>query len=121
MSTKVDQISAVGPHIANMSATTTSSTASTTGPKVSRFAAKTGFVIPKNKLSGSLVPIFRGGKKPGGNATTNEDNMDQIQRKTKWGPDPTQDAAVRRGRALAYQVFRPSFTSAYWSHFANAY
>ncbi|KAH1108887.1 hypothetical protein J1N35_012655 [Gossypium stocksii] len=104
MSTKVDQISAVGPHIANMSATTTSSTASTTGPKVSRFAAKTGFVIPKNKLSGSLVPIFRGGKKPGGNATANEDNMDQIQRKTKWGPDPTQDAAVRRGRALAYQT-----------------
>ncbi|TYH04575.1 hypothetical protein ES288_A08G017600v1 [Gossypium darwinii] len=104
MSTKVDQISAVGPHIANMSATTTSSTALTTGPKVSRLAAKTGFVIPKNKLSGSLVPIFRGGKKPGGNATTNEDNMDQIQRKTKWGPDPTQDAAVRRGRALAYQT-----------------
>ncbi|KAL4311309.1 hypothetical protein GQ457_01G048720 [Hibiscus cannabinus] len=106
MSTKVDQTPAVGPYVANanMSATTTSATASTTGPKVSRFAAKMGFVIPKNKLSGSLVPIFRGGKKPGGNATANEDNMDQIQRKTKWSHDLTQDAAVRKGRALAYQT-----------------
>ena len=107
MSTKVDQTSAVGPHVINMSAKTTSSTASTMGPKVSRFAAKTGFVIPKNKLSGSLVPIFRGGKKPGGNDTANEDNMNQIHRKTKWGPDLTEDAVVRRGRALAYQVFDP--------------
>ncbi|XP_039048538.1 splicing factor 1-like [Hibiscus syriacus] len=104
MTTEVDETPAVGPHVANMSATTTSSTASTSGPKVSRFAAKTGFVIPKNKLSGSLVPIFRGGKKPGGDSTANEDNIDQIQRKTKWSPDLTQDAAVRRGRALAYQT-----------------
>ncbi|XWS73438.1 hypothetical protein CRYUN_Cryun02cG0128800 [Craigia yunnanensis] len=104
MSTKVDQISSVEPHIVNMSATTTSSIASTMGPKISRFAAKTGFVIPKNKLSGSLVPIFRGGKKPGGHDTANEDNMNQIHRKTKWGPDLTEDAAVRRGRALAYQT-----------------
>ncbi|KAK8544338.1 hypothetical protein V6N13_056120 [Hibiscus sabdariffa] len=104
MSTKVDQTPAVGHHVANVSATTTSSAASTTGPKVSRFAAKTGFVIPKNKLLGSLVPIFRGGKKPGGNAAANKDNMDQSQRKTKWSLDLTQDAAVRRGRALAYQA-----------------
>lgn len=105
MRTKVDQTSVVEPHIVNMSTTTTSPIASTMGPKASRFAAKTGFVIPKNKLSGSLVPIYRGGKKPGGNDTANEDNMNQVQRKTKWGPDLTQDAAVRSGRALAYQVF----------------
>ncbi|XP_022730090.1 splicing factor 1 isoform X2 [Durio zibethinus] len=104
MSTKVDQTSAIELNTVNMSATTTSSTTSTTGPKVSRFAAKTGFVIPKNKLSGSLVPIVQGGKKPGGNDTANEDNMNHIQRKTKWGPDLTQDFAVRRGRALAYQT-----------------
>ncbi|XVE78780.1 hypothetical protein DITRI_Ditri14bG0005400 [Diplodiscus trichospermus] len=104
MSTKVDQTSAVGPPVTNMSATTTSSSASTKGPKVSRFAAKTGFVIPKNKLSGSLVPIFRGDKKPGGNDSANEDIMDQIPRKTRWGADLTQDASVRRGRALAYQT-----------------
>ncbi|XP_021278549.1 splicing factor 1 [Herrania umbratica] len=104
MSTKVDHTSAVEPHSVNMSATTTSSTASTTGPKVSMFAAKTGFVIPKNKLSGSLVPIFRGGKKPGVNDTATEDNLNQVQRKTKWGPDLTQDAAVIKGRALAYQT-----------------
>ncbi|KDP44349.1 hypothetical protein JCGZ_19216 [Jatropha curcas] len=87
-----------------MSATTTSSGASTLGTKVSIFAAKSGFVIPKNKLSGSLVPIFRGGKKSGGNEIANEDNTNQVLRKTKWGPDPTQDAAVKRGRALAYQT-----------------
>lgn len=104
MRTKVDQTSVVEPHIVNMSTTTTSPIASTMGPKASRFAAKTGFVIPKNKLSGSLVPIYRGGKKPGGNDTANEDNMNQVQRKTKWGPDLTQDAAVRSGRALAYQI-----------------
>ncbi|XP_039064113.1 splicing factor 1-like isoform X1 [Hibiscus syriacus] len=102
MTTEVDQTPAVGPHVPNMSATTTSSTASTTVPKVSRFAANTGFVIPKNKLSGSLVPIFQGGKKPRGDATAN--NVDQIQTKTKWSPDLTQDAAVRRGRAIAYQT-----------------
>ena len=107
MSTKVGQTSSVEPHIVNMSATTTSAIASTVGPKVSKFATKTGFVIPKNKLSGSLVPIFRGGKKPGGIDTANEDNMNQIHRKTKWGPDLTEDAVVRRGRALAYQVFDP--------------
>ncbi|KAE8692819.1 RNA-binding KH domain-containing protein, putative isoform 3 [Hibiscus syriacus] len=104
MSTKVDQTPAVGPHVANMSATTMSSTTSTTSLKVSRFAAKTGFVIPKNKLSGSLVPIFRGGKQLGGNAAANEDNMNQSRRKTKGSPDLTQDDAVRRGRALAYQT-----------------
>lgn len=104
MSAEVDQTSAVEHHKNKMSAINTSSGASTTGPKVSIFAAKSGFVIPKNKLSGSLVPIFRGGKKSGGNDAANEDSKNQELRKTKWGPDPYQDAAVRRGRALAYQV-----------------
>eukprot|EP00258_Populus_trichocarpa_P036268 XP_024452287.1 splicing factor 1 [Populus trichocarpa] len=88
-----------------MTATSASSSASTTsGPKVSLFAAKSGFVIPKNKLSGSLVPIFKGGKKPGSNDAVNGESTNQVQRKTKWGPDLTQDADVRRGRALAYQT-----------------
>ncbi|XAR60447.1 hypothetical protein NMG60_11033833 [Bertholletia excelsa] len=82
------------------------SAASTSRPKVSMFAAKAkaGFVIPKNKLSGSLVPIFRGGKKTGGSDVVNEENVKLVQRKTKWGPDLTQDSAVRKGRALAYQT-----------------
>ncbi|OMO80939.1 hypothetical protein CCACVL1_12688 [Corchorus capsularis] len=105
MSTKVDQTSVIEPHIVSMSAKTNTSAASPTVSKVSMFAAKTGFVIPKNKLSGSLVPIFRG-KKPGGHdtGTANEDNVNQAQRKTKWGPDLTQDASVIKGRALAYQT-----------------
>ncbi|KAJ9153357.1 hypothetical protein P3X46_026805 [Hevea brasiliensis] len=104
MSTEVDQTSAVETHKTKMSSTNSSSGASTTGLKVSIFAAKSGFVIPKNKLSGSLVPIFRGGKKSGGNDAANEDSNNQGLRKTKWGPDPNQDAAVRKGRALAYQT-----------------
>lgn len=62
------------------------------------FAAKTGFVIPKNKLSGALVPIFRPA------SGTDADNPKHPHRKTKWAPDPSQDAAVRKARALAYQV-----------------
>lgn len=104
MSTKVDQASAVEPRRVQTTGTTTSSAASTGSPKIPMFGAKSGFVIPKNKLSGSLVPIFRGGKKLGGDAAS-EESTKQVQRKTKWGPDLTQDAAVRRGRTLAYQVF----------------
>ena len=81
-----------------------SSTGSTGGQKLSMLAAKSGFVIPKNKLSGSLVPIFKGPKNPGATGTSKEDSSKQIQRKTKWGPDLTQDAAVRRGRTLALKV-----------------
>ncbi|KAF8010453.1 hypothetical protein BT93_J1171 [Corymbia citriodora subsp. variegata] len=80
------------------------SAASASSPKVSMFAKKSGFVIPKNKLSGSLVPIFRGNKKLGGSDTASEESGKQGQRKTKWGPDSTQDAAVRRARTLAYQT-----------------
>lgn len=95
MSTKVEQASSV---------TATSSTASTSTPKISMFAAKSGFVIPKNKLSGSLVPIFRGGKKLGGSDPASEESVKEVLRKTKWAPDLTQDPAVRKGRALAYQT-----------------
>ncbi|PON65186.1 Polyribonucleotide nucleotidyltransferase [Parasponia andersonii] len=87
-----------------MSGTTVSSTASGNSQKVPMFAAKAGFVIPKNKLSGSLVPIFRGVKNPGDSDKFNGESTKQAPRKTKWGPDLTQDTAVRRGRALAYQT-----------------
>nr|CCH50956.1 T1.4 [Malus x robusta] len=72
--------------------------------KVSMFAAKAGFVIPKNKLSGSLVPVFRGSKNLGAVDAVSGESKKRIQRKTKWGPDLTQDASVKKGRALAYQT-----------------
>ncbi|VFR02799.1 unnamed protein product [Cuscuta campestris] len=71
--------------------------------KVSILANKSGFVIPRNKLSGSLVPVFRGGKKEG-TQSVNDDISKLVQRKTKWGPDLTQDTTVRKGRVLAYQT-----------------
>ncbi|XP_073141727.1 uncharacterized protein [Henckelia pumila] len=83
--------------------TMTQSSASTSGPKTSMFIKKPGFVIPKNKLSGSLVPLFRGTKKGDGD-TPNEEASNRSQRKTKWGPDLTLDATVRKGRASAYQA-----------------
>ncbi|KAK6937032.1 hypothetical protein RJ641_034062 [Dillenia turbinata] len=49
MSTKVDQASTVD-----------SRPSPSTSTKILKFGAKSGFVIPKNQLSGSLVPIFRG-------------------------------------------------------------
>ncbi|KAF8398540.1 hypothetical protein HHK36_017470 [Tetracentron sinense] len=104
MATKVDQVSAVEPRRVQANVITTSSAASASSPKVSMFGAKTGFVIPKNKLSGSLVPVSRGGGKLEGSDAAKEESTKQVQRKTKWGTDLTQDAAVRRGRALAYQT-----------------
>lgn len=106
MSAKVDTTSAFEPHSTKMSGSSTSSAPTTSSPKVSMFAAKSGFVIPKNKLSGSLIPIIRGGKKLGSGDAANEESTKLVQRKTKWGPDLTQDAAVKKGRALAYQVQR---------------
>lgn len=103
MSTEVEQASRV-EHGIQTNVTSTSSAAPTSSPKISKFAAKSGFVIPKNKLSGSLVPAFRGSKKPGGSDPISEENSKQTQRKTKWGPDMTQDAAVRKGLAAAYQT-----------------
>ncbi|XP_059430259.1 uncharacterized protein LOC132163899 [Corylus avellana] len=104
MSAKVDTTSAFEPHSTKMSGSSTSSAPTTSSPKVSMFAAKSGFVIPKNKLSGSLIPIIRGGKKLGSGDAANEESTKLVQRKTKWGPDLTQDAAVKKGRALAYQT-----------------
>ncbi|XP_075515864.1 uncharacterized protein LOC142550673 [Primulina tabacum] len=83
--------------------TLTQSSASTSGPKTSMFTKKPGFVIPKNKLSGSLVPLFRGAKKGDGDAL-NEEASNRVQRKTKWGPDLNLDTTVRKGRVSAYQA-----------------
>lgn len=124
MNMKVDQSSDVEPAGLKMAG---ASAASTSSPKVSMFAKKSGFVIPKNKLSGSLVPIFRGNKKLAGGDTASEENGKQGQRKTKWGPDLTQDAAVRRVRALAYQVLQNTCVDAcynllklfYWKYLHN--
>ncbi|KAG4995638.1 hypothetical protein GLYMA_11G256000v4 [Glycine max] len=97
MSAEIDSTYAPEPH--KMSGATTS------GQKLSIFSAKSGFVIPKNKLSGSLVPIFRGAKQHGVTAAAiNEESSKQIERRSKWGPDLTQDAAVRRGKVLALQI-----------------
>ncbi|KAG2308480.1 hypothetical protein Bca52824_028228 [Brassica carinata] len=63
-----------------MTSTTTSC------PKISMFCAKSGFVIPKNKLSGSLIPIFQ----RGGGASKDNGTVTKLgKRKTKWGPDLT--------------------------------
>ncbi|XP_020583132.1 proline-rich extensin-like protein EPR1 isoform X2 [Phalaenopsis equestris] len=101
MSTKVDSPSSTEPRQALFSG---SPTVSASSPRVSMFGAKAGFVIPKNKLSGSLVPIFRGGSKADTGSVVKEENTKQVQRKTKWGIDLTQDANVRKGKALAYQT-----------------
>ncbi|KAK7387626.1 hypothetical protein VNO78_28551 [Psophocarpus tetragonolobus] len=100
MSAEIDSTSAPEP----LKMSGTSSAATTSGQKLSIFAAKSGFVIPKNKLSGSLVPIFRGAKKHGLTGAINEESSKQIERRSKWGPDLTQDATVRRGKALALQI-----------------
>lgn len=101
MATKVDSSSPAEPRRGQ---STVSSAVSASSPKVSMFGAKSGFVIPKNKLSGSLVPIFRGGSKVDAGNNVKEEITKQVRRKTKWGVDLTQDASVRKGRALAYQV-----------------
>ncbi|WVZ05197.1 hypothetical protein V8G54_018543 [Vigna mungo] len=100
MSAEIDSTSA--PELHKMSGTSSVTTPS--GQKLSIFAAKSGFVIPKNKLSGSLVPIFRGAKKHGVTGVINEESSKQTERKSKWGHDLTQDATVRRGKALALQI-----------------
>jgi len=105
MSAEIDSTSAPEPH--KMSGASSATT--TSGQKLSIFASKSGFVIPKNKLSGSLVPIFRGATKHGVTGAINEESSKQTERKSKWGPDLTQDATVRRGKALALQVILESF------------
>jgi len=83
-------------------------------PKISIFGTKAGFVIPKNKLAGSIVT--RGATSKNDTATASkEDNSRHAQRKTKWGPDLAADPAVCKGRALAYQVFFTSINLHLWS------
>ncbi|RZC62515.1 hypothetical protein C5167_024288 [Papaver somniferum] len=103
MATEVDQASSVEPHRAQTTVMATSSVASASTPKVSMFVKKAGFVIPKNKLAGSLVPAIRPRKTEVRDAAKVED-IKLIKRKTKWGADLSEDAAVRKGRALAYQT-----------------
>lgn len=103
MSTKVEQATRV-EHGVQATEAAPSAASAINSPKVSKFAAKAGFVIPKNKLSGSLVPVSRGSKKQEGNDVESDESTKQVHRKTKWSPDLTQDASVRKGRALAYQT-----------------
>uniref|UniRef100_A0A453S5M4 Splicing factor 1 helix-hairpin domain-containing protein n=1 Tax=Aegilops tauschii subsp. strangulata TaxID=200361 RepID=A0A453S5M4_AEGTS len=68
-------------------------------PKLSMFGAKAGFVIPKNKIPGSM--IIRKVEAP---TVPKEENPKPLKRNTKWGPDLTSDPAVRKAKALAYQT-----------------
>ncbi|KAJ7535420.1 hypothetical protein O6H91_12G032400 [Diphasiastrum complanatum] len=82
---------------------------STTVPEIShtpKSGLKPGisFVIPKNKLSGALVPVSRAIGKSEVDDAKKEEETKQERRKTKWGTDLTQDPAVKRGRALALQT-----------------
>ncbi|KAL9263525.1 Splicing factor-like protein [Drosera capensis] len=94
----------IGQSAVQADSSSTPSATKTNSIKISMFRAKAGFVIPRNKLSGSLVPTFKGVKKSKGSDTANEESIKQSQRKTRWGEDLTQEASVRRGRALAYQT-----------------
>ncbi|GLJ11914.1 hypothetical protein SUGI_0180160 [Cryptomeria japonica] len=107
MATKVEQTSLLERHRNQSTASpATTQVAAANSPKISMRAVKAGvsFVIPKNKLSGALVPVVRGGVKAEKNDSKKDEEVKQPLRKTKWGIDLTQDAAVRRGRALAYQT-----------------
>jgi splicing factor 1 len=68
--------------------------------------ARTNFVIPKNKLSGALVPVTRASKWEPIEPKI-EHLPRSVSRKTKWAPDLSEDPDVKRRRALALQV---SFT-----------
>ena len=62
------------------------------------------FVIPKNKLLGSLIPINHNCPTKVDLINKDEDSEKKPKRKTKWGPDPRDDPIVKRGLALALQV-----------------
>ncbi|KAI5072292.1 hypothetical protein GOP47_0012398 [Adiantum capillus-veneris] len=85
-------------------ATTGNATAVAESPRVSKMV-KSGlnFVIPKNKLLGAMVPVNRSATKweP---LEPKKEELKPPARKTKWGPDLTQDAVVKKGRALALQT-----------------
>eukprot|EP00250_Pteridium_aquilinum_P020544 c24857_g1_i1 orf=143-3412(-) len=85
-------------------ATMASTTAVAESPRVSKTVkAGLNFVIPKNKLSGAMVPVNRSTSKweP---VEPKKEELKPAPRKTKWGLDSTQDAVVKRGRALALQT-----------------
>ncbi|KAL6659618.1 hypothetical protein ACP70R_003658 [Stipagrostis hirtigluma subsp. patula] len=73
-------------------------------PKLSIFGTKAGFVIPKNKLPGSLIVRGSSAKNEAPPLASKEANNRHAQRKTKWGPDLALDPAVCKARALAYQT-----------------
>jgi splicing factor 1 len=66
-------------------------------PKLSMFGAKAGFVIPKNKIPGSMA--IRKVEAP---AAPKEEDAKPPQRKTKWGPDLASDPAVRKAIPFQY-------------------
>ena len=77
-------------------------------PKEMR-GTRTDFVIPKNKLSGALVPVTRASKwEPIEPKTEHFPKLEHLSsslsRKTKWAPDLSEDPDVKRRRALALQV-----------------
>lgn len=106
MAAKVDQTAAEKSHNQSTASPATTPVRIANSSKVTMRAVKAGvsFVIPKNKLSGAMVPVGRGGGKLETNDSKKDEEVKQPQRKTKWGIDLTQDAAVKRGRALAYQT-----------------
>ncbi|KAJ4785212.1 Branchpoint-bridging protein [Rhynchospora pubera] len=76
---------------------------SATSSKVSMLRPKFGFVIPKNKLSGSLIRTSKGSTKNGSNSAI-EDSTKQSQRKTKFSSYFIPDTSVRKRKALVYQT-----------------
>ncbi|XP_062191758.1 branchpoint-bridging protein-like [Phragmites australis] len=97
MATKLDQSSPAESRQAKPTASPS------LAPKLSIFGTKAGFVIPKNKLAGSLVIRGSSAKNETPTASKEETNK-HVQRKTKWGPDLALEPAVCKGRALAYQI-----------------
>ncbi|MCO5556337.1 hypothetical protein L7F22_009885 [Adiantum nelumboides] len=85
-------------------ATPGNATAVADSPRVSKMV-KSGlnFVIPKNKLLGAMVPVNKSATKWEPLDPKNEE-LKPPARKTKWGADLTQDAVVKKGRALALQT-----------------
>ncbi|CAM6032548.1 unnamed protein product [Sphagnum compactum] len=76
-------------------------------PGASTMKGGVSFVIPKNKLSGALVPVTRNVVSkwdPTPELPTANDQGKKTSRKTKWGLDLTDDPIVKRGRALALQT-----------------
>jgi hypothetical protein len=79
-------------------------------PGASTMKGGVSFVIPKNKLSGALVPVTRNVVskwEPTPELPSANDQGKKTSRKTKWGLDLTDNPIVKRGRALALQVQLP--------------